>query len=196
MVPLPIAMAGISGGLSVLGGIAGNKAITETATAQYGAQKLFIERDNKVLQTNAGYEAREVNNEIGMALTQLEQQARQAIAKSTATTAETNIFGNTAARQRAVLDMKKALSADAVMQEGEAKMLSVQNKMTEIKYQTEAKHVQNLQNYHNAMSQRKSTLSIAADGLAAGVSGFSTGQNIALAGNKLAAFQASSKVKI
>jgi len=196
MAPLPIAMAGISGGLSVLGGIAGNKAITETATAQYGAQKLFIERDNKVLQTNAGYEAREVNNEIGMALTQLEQQARQAIAKSTATTAETNIFGNTAARQRAVLDMKKALSADAVMQEGEAKMLSVQNKMTEIKYQTEAKHVQNLQNYHNAMSQRKSTLSIAADGLAAGVSGFSTGQNIALAGNKLAAFQASSKVKI
>ena len=146
---LPVALAAASAGLSVLGGIAGNDAITKTATAQYGAQKLFIERDDKVLQTNAAYEAREVNNEIGMALTQLERQAAEAYAKATSTRAESNIYGNTAQRQQAVLDMKKALSSDSIMQEGDSKMVAVQNKMAEINYATQAKHVQNLQNYHN-----------------------------------------------
>lgn len=191
-----IAMAGISAGLNIFGNIAGNAAITKTATSQYGAQKLFIDRDDKVLQTNAAYEAREVNNEIGMALTQLERQAAEAYAKATATRAESNIYGNSAARQQAVLDMKKALSSDSIMQEGEAKMVAVQNKMREINYSTQAKHVQNLQNYHNAMAQRKSTLSIVADGLAAGASGYSMGQGMELASAKLDAFNASSKASL
>jgi hypothetical protein len=188
---LPIALAGVSAGLSVLSGIESNKAITQAATAQYESQKLFIERDNSVGNENLAYQASEVNNELGMALSQLSMQANQVFAKMSVADTERNVYGNTAARRQAVAKMQEALSADSLAQAAESKMIDVQTQMRNLKYETEAKHVQNMQNYNNAMSQRKSTLSLVADGISAGVSGYSAGLSIQSSRALLASRQAS-----
>lgn len=175
---LPIAMAGISAGLSVLGSIEGNKAITKAATAQYEANKLFIERDNAVIQNNLQMAGRDINNEVGMALTKLNFQGNSSLATIKAASAESNVYGNLAARKTGVLEMKQALEADSLMQAAEAKMTDLQVEMSNQKYATEAQHAQNMQNYSNQMSQRKSTLGIIAEGVSAGLSGYSAGTSL------------------
>ena len=175
---LPVAMAAASAGLSLIGGIAGNKAITKAATAQYEANKLFIERDSSVMQNNLAYQASEVNNELGMALTALNFEVNQIAGKQTAATAERNVYGNTAQRQKAVLEMKEALQVDNLAQAAESKMIDVQTTMMNVKYETEAKHAQNMQSYSNAMSQRQSTFSLLAGAAQAGLSGYSAGVNL------------------
>jgi hypothetical protein len=182
---LPVALAAASAGLSVLGGIAGNKAITQAATAQYEANKLFIERDSSVKQNLLQIQAGEVNNELGMALSALSQEVNRVRATSRSNTAESMVFGNLAARKEAVISMKEALQADALEQAAEANMVDFQVEMTNQKYATEAQHAQNMQDYSNMMSKRKSTLSIVADGLSAAASGYSMGQGMQLASAKL-----------
>ena len=175
---LPVAFAAASAGLSIASSLSQNAAITKSATAQYGAQKLFTERDYGVLQENLVFQGQEVNNQLGMALTQVQNEFRQAYGKFTAKTAETNAYGNTAQRAKAVTEMKQMLSENSVIQAGESKMLDVQNMMREAKYKTEARHVENMQAYNNAMSQRQSTFSILAGAASAGLSGYSSGLSI------------------
>lgn len=182
---LPVALAAASAGLSVLGGIAGNKAITKAATEQYEANKLFIEQESSVKQNLLQIQAGEVNNELGMALTSLNQEMTRIRASSRSTSAESMIYGNLAARKEAVMDMKQALQADTLMQAAEAQMVDFQVAMMDQKYATEARHAQNMQDYSNMMSKRKSTLSIVADGLSAAASGYSMGQGMELASAKL-----------
>lgn len=175
---LPIAMAGVSAGLSILGGIAGNAAIADAATKQYEANKLFIERDSAVAQEGLQYAAQGINNEVGAMLSNLVAQGRQANAQMAAQRAETNVYGNTAARQQAVLAIKEELTEDNMIQQAESKMTAMQTKMRETKYQTEAKHQQNLQSYNNMMSQQQSTLEIASGAFSAGMQGYSLGSQI------------------
>jgi hypothetical protein len=170
-----IAMAGISAGLSILGGIESNKAITKTATAQYGANKLFIERDGAIMQNNLVYQANQVNDEIGMALTKLDMDFDRAAAETTVTQTEREVYGNTAERIQNNVEMQRSLTEDSIIQAGEANMLEVQQAMTSAKYEIENRHIQNLQSFHNQMAQRKSTLSILSEGLSAGMSGYSAG---------------------
>lgn len=178
-------MAGISAGLSILGGLSGNSAIERAATDQYNANKLFIERDSKVAQEGLQYAAKDVNNEVGMMLSNLVQQGRQAHSKISTERAETNIYGNTAARQEAVLSTKEALSADNLMQQAESKMVDVQTQMRQANYQTQAQHASNKQNYNNMMSQQQSTLEVVTGAVGAGISGYSMGMNIDSAQNAL-----------
>ena len=170
---LQIAMAAAQAGLSILGGMAENAAIEKAATEQYNANKLFIERDQSVLNENLLYAGQEVQNQAGMALTNLIYTSKKEFAKQEAARAETNIYGNTAARQQAAADMRKELSKDAIMQQAEAALVDVNNKLRDAKYQTEAKHVQNAQNYNNMMSQRKSTFDLVMGGVSAGMQGYS-----------------------
>lgn len=172
---LPIAMAGVSAGLSILGGLSGNAAIADAATKQYESNKLFIERDSAVLQEGLQFAAQGVNREVGMALSNLVAQGRQAEAQMASQRAETNVYGNTAARQQAVLAIKEELTEDNMIQAAESKMTAMQTKMTEAKYQTEAKHQQNLQSYNNMMSQQQSTFEIATSAFSSGLSGYTTG---------------------
>ena len=174
----PIALAGVSAGLSLLGGIAGNSAISKAAKQQYGANKLFIERDQAIANQQNEYVGDEINNEIGMALTDLLFQSRKAQASTAARQASTQIYGNTAVRQQIAIQMKEALTADSLAQAAEAKMLAVQNKFSDIKYATEAKHAQNLQSYNNMMSQQQSTFNILTSAATAGLSGYSSGLNL------------------
>ena len=126
---LPVAMAGISAGLSVLSGIAGNKAITKSATAQYEANKLFIEQESSVKQNLLQIQAGDVNTELGMALASLDQEIKKATAEYRAQNAESMIFGKTAARKEAVLEIKQALQTDTLAQAAEAQMVDFQVEM-------------------------------------------------------------------
>lgn len=183
-------MAGVSAGMSILGGMSQNAAIEKAATEQYNANKLFIERDSDIVQEGYQYAAQEVNNEVGMMLSNLVQQGRQAQAKLSSQRAETNAYGNTAARQEAVLAVKKEMAADNMVQAAESKMVEVQDRMRESKYQTEAKHTQNMQSYNNMMSQQQSTLEMATAAVSAGMSGYSMGMNIESAQTALDASKA------
>ena len=167
------------GALSIFGGMAENRARKEAATKQYNANKLFIERDQAVMYENLQFAGQEINNQLGMALTDLEYQANAQQAAMAAKRAETNVYGNTAVRQRAVAQMKEALAEDRLIQQGEAQMTDLQSKLTQVKYQTEAKHAQNAQAYNNAMAQQSSTFDIVAGGIGAGISGYSQGMDLA-----------------
>jgi hypothetical protein len=175
---LPVALGLASAGLSIASGISGNSAITKAATAQYQGNKLFIERDSSVLQNNLAWQANEVNNELGMALTALGLEADKMMAVQTVSTTERNAFGNTAMRQQAAVAMKEALQVDSLAQAAEAKMMDVQTSMWNAKYETEARHAQNMQSYNNSMSQRQSTFSILAGAASAGLSGYSAGVSL------------------
>lgn len=167
------------GALSIFGGMAENRARQEAATKQYNANKLFIERDQSVLNEQLQYAGEEVNNQVGMALTDLLYQANAQQATMAAKRAETNVYGNTAVRQRAVSQMKEELAEDRLIQQGESQMMDIQQKLTQVKYQTEAKHAQNAQAYNNAMSQQRSTFDIVTSGIGAGISGYSQGMDLA-----------------
>jgi hypothetical protein len=171
---LPALAAG-SAALSLLGGLEQNAQIRKTATAQYNANKAFIERDSQVIATSLLAQGLEINQGIGMALSELGLQERQATGMQTATRAETGIYGNTAMRQQAVLETKAALQADNIIQAGEAKMTELQAKLSENKYATESKHLQNAQSYNNMMSQQQSTFSLLTGAASAGMSTYFAG---------------------
>ena len=167
------------GALSIFGGMAENAARKKAATQQYNANKLFIERDHSVLNEQLQFAGQEINNQLGMAFTDLMKQANAQQAAIAAKRAETNVYGNTAVRQRAVAQMKEALAEDRLAQQGEAQMTDIQAKLTQAKYQTEAKHAQNAQAYNNAMAQQKSTFEIVTSGIGAGIGGYSQAMNLA-----------------
>lgn len=176
----PMMAYGIAkGALSIFGGMAENSARKKAATEQYNANKLFIERDQSVLYNQLQVAGQEINNQLGMALTDLEYQANAQQAAIAAKRAETNVYGNTAVRQRAVAQMKEALAEDRLAQQGEAQMTDIQAKLTQAKYQTESKHAQNSQAYNNAMAQQRSTFGIIAGGIDAGISGYSNAMTLA-----------------
>lgn len=183
---LPLALAGAQAGLSIASSIAGNAAISKAAASQYSANKLFIERDQSVLNNQLQLAGQEINNQVGMALSGLIFQARSAQAADQAQRIEREVYGNTAVRAQAVAEMKASLTAANLKQQGEASMADIQNKLSEAKYQIEARHAQNSQAYNNAMSEQSSMFETVVGGVQGAVSGYSLGQNISLANTRLA----------
>lgn len=175
---LPMAMGIAQGVFSILGGISANRKNTEAAKAEYSSNKLFIERNQSVAQNSLDYMAQEVNNQVGMALTDLVYSTEVSNAQNRAKRAETGVFGNLAQRKEAVMAIREEMAKDKLIQQGEASMVDVQSKMRELKYKTEDEHHQNLMAYNNRMSQNKSTFDILAGGVSAGVSGYSSGQSL------------------
>lgn len=167
------------GALSIFSGMAENRARKEAATKQYNANKLFIERDQAVMNENLQFAGNEINNQLGMALTDLAYQADAQQATIAAKRAETNVYGNVAVRQQAVARMKEELAEDRLIQQGEAQMTDLQAQLTQVKYQTEARHAQNAQAYNNVMAQQSSTFDIVAGGVGVGISGYSQGMTLA-----------------
>lgn len=183
----PMMAAGIAqGALSIFGGMAQNAAIRDAATKQYESNKLFIERDQAVLNENLLFAGDEANRATGMALTNLNYEALKAFGTQEAKRAETNIYGNTALRQQAAAQTRKAMIADNIVQQGEAAVMNINNKLRENKYQTEAKHAQNAQSYNNAMSQQKSTFDLMVGGATAGLGGYMQATNFMASQNALA----------
>lgn len=182
----PLVGASLAGGLSLLGGIFGNQAISKQAAAQFNANTLFIERDKSVVNNQIALSARDVNAELGAALANLGYQAATASGQVATTQAERNVYGNSARRQQIAVDMQKALAADSLAQAADAKMTDVQTQFSNIAYQAEAKNIQNAQAYNQAMSQQQSTFDILSGAAMSGFSAYSTGLGIESATNTIA----------
>lgn len=182
----PITMGIASAGLSALTGFSQRAAQTRAAKASYASNFAFINQGNAIAQNDLQLMGQDINNELGMQLTALAQEIRTANADVTASQTERNVFGNTAARMNNVVEMKGALSADALQQAAEAQMVDLQNQMRTQKYNYERQHAENKQNFNNAMSQRQSTLGILAGAASAGLSGYSAGMNLAASKDALA----------
>jgi len=175
----PITGAAIASGIfSALGGLSQNKAITKAATAQYNANKLFIEREQAVEYNQNSLIAQSLKDSLGINLTNIQQQGTKASAYSAANRTEQNIFGNTAQRQANVIDIRTELTKDAAIQQAEAQMMDVQNAQWSTFYKTQQAHAQNTQAYNNSMNQRQSSLSIMMNAVSAGVGTYSAGLQI------------------
>lgn len=171
----PITGAIISGGLNILSGMSNNAKIQKNATAIYNADKLFIERDQGIAQEGLDYNAQELQQQIGMALTDVVYTGLKTEGVVRAKRAETGTYGNTAARQEAVMAMREEMAKDKIIQQGESSMVDLQTKMRQLKYETEDRHRQNLMAYNDRISQKQSTFDMIAGGISAGISGYSQG---------------------
>ena len=157
-------MAWYATGMAVVGAyssIKNNEAIADASYAQQVSNNKYTEQASGITQSNLQQLGIGVNEELGMALTKLAYQDNRQQSGAAIKRSETNVYGNLALRKEAVMDTKAALSKDTVMQQAEAKMVDVQEKMRSAKYDTEARYAGAQSSYNNSMSQQKSTLDIA-----------------------------------
>ena len=157
-------MAWVATGMAVVGAyssIKNNEAIADASYAQQVSNNKYTEQASGITQSNLQQLGIGVNEELGMALTKLAYQDNRQQSGAAIKRSETNVYGNLALRKEAVMDTKAALSKDTVMQQAEAKMVDVQEKMRSAKYDTEARYAGAQSSYNNSMSQQKSTLDIA-----------------------------------
>lgn len=165
--------------------IGNNKAIADAAYAQQVSDNAYTAQASGITQSNLQQLGIGVNEELGMALTKLAYQDNRKQSGAAIKRSETNVYGNLALRKEAVMDTKAALSKDTMMQQAEAKMVEVQDKMRSAKYATEARYAGAQSNYNNSMSQQKSTLDIA---IGAGTTYFSAGGKMPSGGSEVASF--------
>lgn len=171
----PMTMGLISGGLQIFGGLSARASQSKANKEAYAANFARINQADAIKQNDLQLIAQDVNNELGMQLTGLVYDTLRASGTTAATTAEREVFGNTAARQQNMVAMKAALSKDSLVQAAEANMIEVQNQMRTQKYAYESQHADNAQTYKNAQAQLPSTLGIIAGGIGAGASAYSSG---------------------
>jgi len=164
-------------GLGAASSIAGNNAIAAASKAQQESANKYTAQASGITQSNLQQLGIGVNEELGMALTKLAFQENRKQSIEHVKAAETNIYGNMALRKQAVMDTQAALSKDTMMQQAEAKMVEVQDKMRSAKYDTEARYAGAQSSYNNSMSQQKSTLDIA---IGAGTTYYASGGEFGL----------------
>lgn len=168
--------------LSIAGGISQNNAIAKNAndnakaTAKMLLQKYDVDKNTLLNQ------AREVNNQVGMELTELGYKGLSSEGTAVATLGERNITGNTALRQIQNIAIKKEIIADNVVQNAESKIVDIQNQLRSAKYSYESGSMQNVINYNNTMSQQSSTLSLLAGGISTGLAVGSAAKSLKLPG--------------
>jgi hypothetical protein len=178
--------AGVMAGLSVVGGLAGNSAISAQASRQYEANKLFIERDRQYMENQLGLLGVDVNSELGAKLSELRMQANRVFSETVATQAETNVYGNTARRLQLAVEMQEEMAADNLAQAADSKMLDVQKQLSQAKYDIDNKHRQNKQAYNQLMGTQQTAFGLIGGGIAAGFSGYTAEQTVrsGIAANK------------
>lgn len=171
---MPFIIAGTMAGLALAGSMEANKSIAKTANANASATAANLLQNTQVTQSQLQDKAGQVNNQLGMDLTNLVYSAMAASGKTTAVTAERNIAGNTAGRTQNMVDMQKALTTDQLVHKAEAQLLDVQNEMRNAKYSYESGMMSNTVNFNNTMSQQQGTLGIVADSASVGLSTYAT----------------------
>lgn len=154
--PIPLIAAAAAGaGLSLLGGLAGNAAIEKSATENWNATLMGLDQKRGVDYTNLLYKGEEVNQRIGLELTNLNYEARKARASTVATTTDRNIYGATAAKLQGQVDMEAAMMTDNIIQSGEAAMTDVQMGLSNAMYDFNAGVQQASIQRANTLSQQK-----------------------------------------
>jgi len=171
------------GTLAVGASMESNRAISKTANANANATAANLLQNTQVTQSQLQDKASQVNNQLGMELTNLVYQSLAAKGQTTAATAERNITGNTAMRTQESVAMKKALAEDTMIQATESKLLDVQNEMRNAKYSYESGMMSNTINFNNTMSQQTGTLGMISAGVSGAASGYSMGNTAGLYDN-------------
>lgn len=167
----PLIAAGLVGaGLSLAGGIAGNKAITKQANENWNNQLQLLGLKRSIDFTNLLAQGTEINNEVGMALTNLEQEQRKATGTVVASTAERNAYGATAAKLKAQVDMDAALVADSIMQGGDAAMTDLQMSLSSANYDYNSGVYQASAQRASMLNQRKGGFELLAGAATTGIS--------------------------
>lgn len=160
----PIAAAAIGGALSIFGGAARNAAITEQANQNFNNTLLSLGIQRGVQETNLLAQADDVMSQVGLELTNIQQEQRRAKANTITNTTERNIYGATAAKMQGQVDMDAAGMADNVMQAGEAALKNVQTGLTNSMYQFNQGVYSASQQRASALSQRQGPLELLANG--------------------------------
>lgn len=165
-----IVTAGTMAALSIGASVSANKSIAKTANANAAATAANLLQNRDVTYSQLQEKATDVNNQLGMTLTDLAYQAKGASSQTAIQLTENNITGQTARRALGSVDMKKALKADALVQQTESKLVDVQNEMRNAKYSYESGSMSNAINFNNTMSQQQGAFEIAASAAGAGLS--------------------------
>lgn len=149
--------------LSIAGSMESNAALDKQARDNYAANQAFIERDRQIQSQELAYVGDQVNNELGMALTNLVYQSVEQRGQLATSQAETGVYGNAAVRNQITVAMREALTEDSLAQAANSKMLDVQKEFSNLKYETETKNFQNAQARSNTLAGKQSTLGIVSD---------------------------------
>ena len=165
------AITGVSAGLAIAGGISAN----QQASANAKATAMQLLQNFNVQQNNLQNQAIDLNNQIGMELSKAKFNSMKSIGNVNVMLANKNIAGATSTRLHNNVSMQEALTTDAIIQAGEAKMTEVQTNLTSSFMQ----YKQGLfQNEINRQNNTKSGFEIAVSAATAGMQGYSMGQNI------------------
>ena len=165
------AFTAVSVGSSLIASSEANKQAKSNAAAT-GASLL---QNFKVTKNSIIQQANELNNQIGMELTQAQLEGLKAEATTSNVVVERNVVGNTAARLQDNIDMQSNLYSNQIKQKAEANMVDIQNKLTESKYQYEAGMMQNAIQLSNATT---STTGMITGAVSAGMQGYSMGSKL------------------
>ena len=165
----------IMGGLSIIGADAENRKIENQANQNFNSTLSSLNQTFGVALNGLRLQADEVNNQIGMQLTDLNYQKRGAGGQVVAANTEKNIYGQTAKKSQAVVAMSAALAEDQLLQAAESAMADLGSQMATAKYSRDAGVYQASSQRASAMSQMKSSFQIATGALSAGLSGATSG---------------------
>lgn len=167
------AVTGVSAGLAIAGGISAN----QQASANAKATAMQLLQSFNVQQNNLQNQAIDLNNQIGMELSKANFEKMSALGTIHSVGAEKGIAGRTATRLSNNIEMQQALTTDAIIQSGEAKMTEVQTNMTNsfMSYQQGL-----FQNEMTRINNTKSAFEIAVAAGQAGLSGYSMAQSAEL----------------
>lgn len=179
-------MTALSVGSSVFGSIQQNKAqkkqneaIRTMANAQAKLKSAYLEQSQDIKINDLLAMTQDIDNTVGLELTNLLYNAEQTKGEIKSSLAERNIYGNIASRIDTVADIKQELTADMVQGklEQQYKAIATELDTAKLSYEKEALDIQ--LGLAGALSQQntnfKSPLDIAIGGVQAGISGALTG---------------------
>lgn len=172
----PIAAGAVGAGLSILGGISANKAITRQANENFNNTLTVLDLQRSLNFNELQQQGQEVNNQIGLELTNLAYEERKAKASTVVQSTERNIYGATALKLASQVEMDSALMADNIVQSGESAMQNVQKGLSSAMYEYNTGVYQASQNRASALNQRKGTFELLTGAASTGMS-FSSGYN-------------------
>ncbi|MEO1942855.1 MAG: hypothetical protein ABGY11_01010 [Candidatus Thioglobus sp.] len=149
---------------------AANARAAAASAEQARINRLWAAKDERLKQEGNKNARAEVDRQLGAALTQLQFQFNAGEGTLVTKQADSNIYGNTAARQQNVLKMKRELGKDQLVQQAESKLIDVENSVVSTANSAALSQAQITQTYNNAMSQLTPPAAIAFSAISSGIS--------------------------
>lgn len=156
--------------LSYMSSSAANAKIGSIASSNLASSQALASQNYDVTTSQLQDKAQELNNSLGMELTNLIYSSVKSQAQGTTVLAERNVYGTTANRLLENVNMKTELTKDQLIQSAESKLVDIQNNLRNAKYSYESGNIQSGINYNNTMMQQQSSTEMIAGSLSTGLS--------------------------